>query len=174
MNALNQTQSGHFLISPQPKGAQNVIEEVTAVTLQRTISSFDDEPFEDTQLSPEQQHYEHDVVHIIEEGLDSPLQLLHDLGHISTALDQLTQQIMNLDNALDTIALNALTGSPLLHCSMCIFLKFGFGNELDIDPHKFCRFIQRIESSYHCSNPYHNRMHATEVMMATMMLLVCG
>ena len=114
-----------------------------------------------------------DINKICMENMNDLKHLKHCLIHISDGIDKITSKIMNCDGTLDTMELNELTGKPLLHSSMCIFLKFGFHDKLNISTYKFFKFIDKIELSYHSDNPYHNKMHATEVMMATMMFLDC-
>eukprot|EP01083_Nonionella_stella_P177278 622615_1 len=153
---------------------------VNATPLTVTAAAAADPP---TQITPMTSHDTAtncsnavDVVAIIEDHIAQ--QKMHLLGEtlrvLSSDLDALTAQIMRLDGSADTIELDRLTAThPLLHASVCIFFKYDFGDELHIDFSRFYHFISYIESCYSCDNPYHNRMHATEVMLATMIFVEC-
>merc|ERR1712154_723287 len=129
-----------------------------------------EEKYNDDQV---EKTYDVDIWGIIQDKMNDLEDLKMSLLHLSSALDILTGKIMNFESDLDTIELDALTGRPLLHSSIYIFLKFQFSEKLNISMDKFCAFIDKMERSYHAQNPYHNKMHATEVMMASMLYIEC-
>lgn len=52
---------------------------------------------------------------------------------------------------------------PLSSLALYIFQRRGLLNEYNIDPNTFSLFINEVESTYH-DNPYHNRIHAADVL----------
>ena len=133
--------------------------------------SIKEEEEEETEEKKEKND-EVNILHIIQTNLNNN-DLLSTLQSISPQIDEYTQQILKLDGRLNTIELNQLIGRPLLHSAVCLCLKFRFDVELSLNFEKFVAFIACMEENYHSSNPYHNNMHATEVMMASMMFLDC-
>lgn len=62
-------------------------------------------------------------------------------------------------------------GNPLVSACYMLFKKHNFFTELQISPHIFINFMTTIQDSYHSVNPYHNAMHATDVLLITNQLL---
>ncbi|EPZ33403.1 HD-domain/PDEase-like protein [Rozella allomycis CSF55] len=56
--------------------------------------------------------------------------------------------------------------SPLLVLGFHFFTQNGLIQNFHIDPLKFINFLSNIQANYHKSNPYHNHMHAADVLQA--------
>ncbi|KAM7538810.1 hypothetical protein Aperf_G00000049059 [Anoplocephala perfoliata] len=82
-----------------------------------------------------------------------------------------------LDVSLDTWCMNmfdvdALTGQHALTVvTYRIFSKRGLFHAFSINPSTFVTYILRLEASYHSSNPYHNHIHAADVIQTVHVLL---
>ena len=68
---------------------------------------------------------------------------------------------------LDTIS----AGNPLITATYEIFKARGFFNEFKLSPPSFVNFISVVQSNYHDRNPYHNAIHAADVVISTNYLL---
>eukprot|EP00731_Ephydatia_muelleri_P019154 Em0011g1194a len=72
---------------------------------------------------------------------------------------------------MDVFQLNAISGnSPLVAAAYHVFKARDLFSEMKIVPSVFLNFISTIESKYR-QNPYHNAMHAADVLLATNHLL---
>lgn len=72
---------------------------------------------------------------------------------------------------MDVFHLNVVTGnSPLVAAAYHVFKSRDLFSEMKVVPSVFLNFIRIIESKY-CLNPYHNAIHAADVLLATNHLL---
>jgi hypothetical protein len=51
---------------------------------------------------------------------------------------------------------------------------YEFVDEFSIKPEVMCNFLRLVEADYHKENPYHNNIHATDVIQTTFALLRMG
>ncbi|GFH24218.1 phosphodiesterase [Haematococcus lacustris] len=74
----------------------------------------------------------------------------------------------------DAFQLTAVTGGrPLSVLAYWLLQKTGLVSAIRLDPAKLARWLCRIEAGY-CSNAYHNRSHAADVVQTLHMLLTQG
>jgi hypothetical protein len=87
-------------------------------------------------------------------------------------LTHATMMTLLEDWSLDLVALNKNHGgAPLHHVSMAHFIDLGIDKSLSVRRPVFDRFVKTIEAGYFATNPYHNAMHAADVVHGTMYLL---
>ncbi|KAI9355315.1 hypothetical protein DFJ73DRAFT_623591 [Zopfochytrium polystomum] len=65
----------------------------------------------------------------------------------------------------------ATSGRPLITLSHFLFLRSNLYAILHIPVEKFLKFVEAIESGYHREVPYHNALHATDVLHGVSYLL---
>eukprot|EP00002_Diphylleia_rotans_P027776 TRINITY_DN557_c0_g4_i2.p1 TRINITY_DN557_c0_g4~~TRINITY_DN557_c0_g4_i2.p1 ORF type:complete len:798 (+),score=147.74 TRINITY_DN557_c0_g4_i2:193-2586(+) len=63
-------------------------------------------------------------------------------------------------------------GRPLYHLANYLFRRYQLLSKFDIDAQKFDTFLGIVESGYHSDNPYHNSIHAADVLQSTHQILV--
>eukprot|EP00002_Diphylleia_rotans_P004717 TRINITY_DN1360_c0_g1_i1.p1 TRINITY_DN1360_c0_g1~~TRINITY_DN1360_c0_g1_i1.p1 ORF type:complete len:404 (-),score=93.37 TRINITY_DN1360_c0_g1_i1:266-1477(-) len=63
-------------------------------------------------------------------------------------------------------------GRPLFHIANYLFKRYNLHTKFELDPIKLDMFFKVIESGYHENNPYHNSIHATDVLQSAHHLLV--
>eukprot|EP00736_Rhodelphis_marinus_P004401 Rmarinus@m.17565 len=86
-------------------------------------------------------------------------------------LDDVLSQI-ETDIAFDPFSFAALTDNKPLHTmAMYIFDQTGLLGELGLDRKVMSEFVTRVENGYQRSNPYHNNIHACEVLRMTYYLV---
>ncbi|KAK9810064.1 hypothetical protein WJX72_004187 [[Myrmecia] bisecta] len=64
-------------------------------------------------------------------------------------------------------------GHPLSMLAYFLMDRNYIIRDFDLDPHRLARFLRRVEDGYP-DNPYHNRMHAADVLQTMHMLLTVG
>jgi len=96
--------------------------------------------------------------------------------HAVRASNQLELLSQALDNwQLDVLELAEITDNkPLSSLIDFFFRELGFVDRFALDKKALARFACSIESGYHDSNSYHNRMHASSVMHSLHSLLGLG
>jgi len=78
----------------------------------------------------------------------------------------LTMLKIGMDLSLDSVsAFQWAEGQPLVVFGMQLFGPSGFDliSSMGLDSDRLCAFLERVESGYVASNPYHNAMHAADV-----------
>ncbi|KAL7058315.1 hypothetical protein AAHC03_017175 [Spirometra sp. Aus1] len=94
---------------------------------------------------------------------------------INTENDEKLRNI--LEESLDTWSLNIFTVDELSSrhaltvVAYRIFSNRDLFNNFNIDPATFVNYILRLEAAYQISNPYHNHVHAADVLQAVHVLL---
>ncbi|DBB03659.1 hypothetical protein WJX82_000931 [Trebouxia sp. C0006] len=68
----------------------------------------------------------------------------------------------------------ACSGASLSMLGFHLYKQAGMIRDFKLDEQKLCNWLQRIESGYDASNPYHNSIHATSVLQMAHMLLCHG
>eukprot|EP01105_Mastigella_eilhardi_P002305 TRINITY_DN1282_c1_g1_i1.p1 TRINITY_DN1282_c1_g1~~TRINITY_DN1282_c1_g1_i1.p1 ORF type:complete len:790 (+),score=195.96 TRINITY_DN1282_c1_g1_i1:302-2371(+) len=72
----------------------------------------------------------------------------------------------------DPYKANDAMGGHLLQAFISyFFVKAGLTTAYNIDITKLCRFAEAVEESYHSDNPFHNQVHAADVLQATYYLI---
>ncbi|KNC46029.1 uncharacterized protein AMSG_00147 [Thecamonas trahens ATCC 50062] len=86
-----------------------------------------------------------------------------DFGELSNLVDEWN---------CDVFAIGQLTGGrPLYYTAVTLFRKFHLVRTFGLDPTKVLRFFERVEDGYIKENPYHNSMHATDVLQTVAYLI---
>ena len=76
--------------------------------------------------------------------------------------------------SFDVFALSELTnGRPQFFAGKFVFKKHNLIEKFHLDSRKLQAFMDRIDEGYH-DNPYHNNIHATDVVMSAHWLIVKG
>lgn len=65
------------------------------------------------------------------------------------------------------------TGGSLLYTAYALFFHHGIMTKFNIDEKLFLNWLSVVEAGYH-PNPYHNSMHAADVLHITHYILRCG
>eukprot|EP01063_Lacrimia_lanifica_P041458 TRINITY_DN9684_c0_g1_i1.p1 TRINITY_DN9684_c0_g1~~TRINITY_DN9684_c0_g1_i1.p1 ORF type:complete len:1296 (+),score=474.69 TRINITY_DN9684_c0_g1_i1:96-3983(+) len=84
------------------------------------------------------------------------------LGHDISNLDSLDCDVFEISRLVDHDA-----GGVLVQVSVNIFSKYRFFNKYFGGPenvHRLIQFLTRIQAGYHRENPYHNHIHAADVL----------
>jgi len=75
-------------------------------------------------------------------------------------------------DGFDLAGVHALTGSGTLSAvAFAAFQKFGLFRKLRLDEQKFLRFVTAVQEAYNDQNPYHNSLHAADVVQGAAALL---
>eukprot|EP00002_Diphylleia_rotans_P002468 TRINITY_DN1155_c0_g1_i2.p1 TRINITY_DN1155_c0_g1~~TRINITY_DN1155_c0_g1_i2.p1 ORF type:complete len:770 (-),score=192.75 TRINITY_DN1155_c0_g1_i2:478-2787(-) len=91
--------------------------------------------------------------------------------------EQSLERMIAKENAWgwDVFELNSLThGRPLYFVAMYLFKKYDFLAKFKIDEVKLQNFFKAIEDGYGKKIPYHNNMHAADVLLSVNFLLTNG
>ena len=84
---------------------------------------------------------------------------------------QLVEMLENVSNwDFDVFAMNELTKSPLRVIGVAAARKCRMLEQNDINAGKYESFLCDVEASY-CSNPYHNALHAADVVQTCLHFL---
>lgn len=77
--------------------------------------------------------------------------------------DQLSSMVSEWN--CDVFAIGQMTrGRPLYFVAITMFRKFHLSRIFGLDPVKLLRFFERVEDAYIADNPYHNPLHAADVL----------
>ena len=57
-----------------------------------------------------------------------------------------------------------IKGNPLHWVGMTLFKYHNFFEEFNINENTFSKFLENIENLYRLENPYHNNIHAADVV----------
>ena len=88
----------------------------------------------------------------------------------SIQLHYLVQSANNWD--FNVFALNRVTsGRPLFNLGLILFQKHNLVKEFDLDIMRLMRFLSLTELAYNSETPYHNSIHATDVLQGLHCLL---
>mmetsp|Transcript_23162 Transcript_23162/g.32058 ORF Transcript_23162/g.32058 Transcript_23162/m.32058 type:complete len:472 (+) Transcript_23162:263-1678(+) len=60
---------------------------------------------------------------------------------------------------------------PLMNCCMYLIYKLDLVKRMNLQEAKLGLFFKEVESGYHCSNPYHNNVHAADVTQRLVTIL---
>uniref|UniRef100_A0A158QBU0 Phosphodiesterase n=1 Tax=Hymenolepis diminuta TaxID=6216 RepID=A0A158QBU0_HYMDI len=82
---------------------------------------------------------------------------------LDLSLDRWSMNMFDIDSLSGQHALTVVTYR--------IFSKRGLFQTFSINPTTFVTYILRLEAAYHSSNPYHNHVHAADVVQAVHVLL---
>nr|BAA34310.1 EFPDE4 [Ephydatia fluviatilis] len=97
--------------------------------------------------------------------------LLHEVVKNKINSEDVTEFFKQEAWDMDIFLLDTVSGnSPLVAAAYHVFKARDLFSEMKIVPSVFLNFISTIESKYH-SNPYHNALHAADVLLATNHLL---
>lgn len=96
------------------------------------------------------------------ENFKSVRYLTHESMSCLTKCDSLLFDIFAFDKTSSHHSLSSL--------ATFLFQRRGLLNEFNIDPKVFALFIDEVEDTYH-DNPYHNRIHAADVLHSTNYLI---
>ncbi len=78
------------------------------------------------------------------------------------------------DWQFDAFKLNEVSGGrPLSLLSYALMKHNGLVDKFQMDDHRLVKFLMRIEDGYP-NNPYHNRIHAADVLQSLHVLVVRG
>ncbi|KAF5838514.1 hypothetical protein DUNSADRAFT_2712 [Dunaliella salina] len=106
---------------------------------------------------------------------------LHEAGRVAHPEGPLVLEMeVALENAyssfsFDAFHLNEVTqGHPLSTLSYFLFHKSGLISSFKLNASKLGRFLQTIEAGYSPLNPYHNAVHATDVLQTLHVILHHG
>ena len=78
------------------------------------------------------------------------------------------------DWQFDAFKLNEVSGGrPLSLLSYALLKHHGLVDTFKMDDHRLVKFLMRIEDGYP-NNPYHNRIHAADVLQSLHVLIVRG
>jgi len=89
--------------------------------------------------------------------------------------DQVVDILSKVDDwQFDAFKLNEVSGGrPLSYLSFALFKRFNLVENMQMDEHRLVKFLMRVEDRYP-NNPYHNRIHAADVLQSLHVLVVRG
>lgn len=83
----------------------------------------------------------------------------------TSSLKALLSSVSSWD--FDVFALSELAkGRPLFYLGLHLFAQYGLVETFNMDIMNLVRFLSMTEKAYHIENPYHNSLHAADVLQA--------